>query len=261
MIEYFMGGEQRTAKIKELLTKLHEKHGCRLCVLTRGEAAALHRVFELVVPDWAALFEGGWIADTSNNYFTINPSRTFGGAGGLNDEAGGGYLLSEQAPNLSTVGRYGECTKELILESVFPFVRARFNCVLQSLVSLDVCHSCMDGHVCDYAVQTENVVMLVDDSISSGGSLVASSAPGNRGGQLSLLDLPIEQDGRELPFLSRPTTTQPLDTRNPTNSSNFNIRLLTGAFCRLFYVRVRRRVAVCSSRRYLHCTASQPSRR
>lgn len=196
MIEYFLGGKVRTAKIQELLTELHEKHGCRLCVLTRGEAAALRIFFELVVPDWAPLFEGGWIGDTSNNYFTVNPSRTAGGAGGLNDESGGGYVLSEQAPNLSTVGRYGECTKELILESIFPFVRARFSCVLQLLVAL-VCHS----WTCDYyAVQTENAVMLVDDSISNGGALVASSAPGSRGGKLSLLDLPIEQDGRELPF-------------------------------------------------------------
>ncbi len=40
--------------------------------------------------------------------------------------------------------------------------------------------------------------MLVDDSISRGGSVVASSAPGERGGNISLLDLPMERDGREL---------------------------------------------------------------
>eukprot|EP01043_Picozoa_sp_COSAG02_P019395 COSAG02_NODE_932_length_15816_cov_15.913088_4_plen_317_part_00 len=224
MIEYFMGGEVRTAKIKELLTELHEKHGCRLCVLTRGEAAALRIFFELVAPDWAPLFEGGWIGDTSNNYFTVNPSRTSGGARGLNDESGGGYVLSGQAPNLSTVGRYGECTKELILESVFPFVRARSNCVLQSLVTLDVCHS----WACDYyAVQTENAVMLVDDSISSGGSLVASSAPGNRGGKLSLLDLPIEQDGRELPFST---------TRHSKPDKRINFQYLAANECGLLSV-------------------------
>jgi hypothetical protein len=40
--------------------------------------------------------------------------------------------------------------------------------------------------------------MLVDDSISRGGSIMASSAPGERGGHISLLDLPMERDGREL---------------------------------------------------------------
>ena len=41
--------------------------------------------------------------------------------------------------------------------------------------------------------------MLVDDSISRGASVVASTAPGEKGGEISLLDLPMERDGRELP--------------------------------------------------------------
>ena len=52
-------------------------------------------------------------------------------------------------------------------------------------------------------MQTEDVVMLVDDSISRGGSVVASTAPGEKGGNISLLDLPMERDGREFP-LSQP---------------------------------------------------------
>ena len=39
--------------------------------------------------------------------------------------------------------------------------------------------------------------MLVDDSITSGFDLVASSAPGDNGGTISLLDLPLETDGLE----------------------------------------------------------------
>eukprot|EP01046_Picozoa_sp_COSAG06_P018745 COSAG06_NODE_1314_length_9887_cov_10.607070_7_plen_86_part_00 len=39
--------------------------------------------------------------------------------------------------------------------------------------------------------------MLVDDSVSRGGSLVASTAPGEKGGNISLLDLPMEREGRE----------------------------------------------------------------
>jgi hypothetical protein len=46
-------------------------------------------------------------------------------------------------------------------------------------------------------LQTEELVMLVDDSISRGGSLVASTAPGEKGGNISLLDLPMEREGRE----------------------------------------------------------------
>ena len=40
--------------------------------------------------------------------------------------------------------------------------------------------------------------MLVDDSISRGGTVLASTAPGEKGGEISLLDLPMERDGREL---------------------------------------------------------------
>ena len=116
MIEYFMGGEARTARIKALLTELRETHGCRLCVLTRGETASLRIFFEKVVPDWSTLFEGGWIANTFNDYFTASPA----------DGGGGHSSLSLQTPNLSTVGRYGECTKEMILEAVFPFVRTPY---------------------------------------------------------------------------------------------------------------------------------------
>lgn len=118
-----MGGEERTSRIKALLTELREKHCCRLCVLTRGETASLRIFFEKVVPDWAPLFEGGWIANTFNDYFTVSPSPSSGGP--ASGEAAG-YSLSLQTPNLSTVGRYGECTKEMILEAVFPFVRPPF---------------------------------------------------------------------------------------------------------------------------------------
>ena len=51
--------------------------------------------------------------------------------------------------------------------------------------------------------------MLVDDSISRGGSIMASSAPGERGGHISLLDLPMERDGRELRPPTRPLHRQP----------------------------------------------------
>ena len=67
-----MGGEARTAQIKAMLTDLKETHGCRLCVLTRGETASLRIFFEKVTPDWAPLFEGGWVANTFNDYFTCS---------------------------------------------------------------------------------------------------------------------------------------------------------------------------------------------
>ena len=113
-----MGGEERTARIKALLTDLREKHGCTLCVLTRGETASLRIFFEKVVPDWAPLFEGGWIANTMNEYFTVNPDTHCSGG-----EASSRYSLSALDTNLSAVGWYGECTKKMILEAVFPFVR------------------------------------------------------------------------------------------------------------------------------------------
>ena len=74
-----------------------------------------------------------------------------------------GFLLKNR--RLLCNSRYGECTKEMILEAVFPF--------------------------------TEELVMLVDDSISRGMTLVASSAPGEKGGNIALLDLPLEHEGME----------------------------------------------------------------
>jgi endonuclease/exonuclease/phosphatase family metal-dependent hydrolase len=99
--DYMMGGEARIASIKELLVELHTVHGCTLCVLTRGETASLRVVFDKVLPDWAPLFEGGWVANTANEYFTCDASG----------------MLSEQMSGLTT----GGASKENMLEQLFPF--------------------------------------------------------------------------------------------------------------------------------------------
>ena len=99
--EFMMGGEARIAAIKELLVELRTVHGCTLCVLTRGETASLRILFDKVVPDWAPLFEGGWIANTANEYFTCDASGA----------------LSEQMPGLTT----GGASKENMLEQLFSF--------------------------------------------------------------------------------------------------------------------------------------------
>ena len=149
--EYMMGGEERIAAIKELLVELHTVHGCTLCVLTRGETASLRVVFDKVLPDWAPLFEGGWVANTANEYFTCDASG----------------MLSEQMSGLTT----GGASKENMLEQLFPF----------------------DSHT----------VLLVDDSISSGSSLVSSTTPGELGGGvIHLLDLPLEQRGLDGPSMA-----------------------------------------------------------
>ena len=72
--EFMMGGEARIAALKELLVELRTVHGCTLCVLTRGETSSLRIIFDKVLPDWAPLFEGGWIANTANEYFTCGAS-------------------------------------------------------------------------------------------------------------------------------------------------------------------------------------------
>lgn len=149
--EYMMGGEERIAAIKELLVELHTVHGCTLCVLTRGETASLRVVFDKVLPDWAPLFEGGWVANTANEYFTCDASG----------------MLSEQMSGLTT----GGASKENMLEQLFPF----------------------DSHT----------VLLVDDSISHGSSLVSSTTPGELGGGvIHLLDLPLEQRGLDGPSMA-----------------------------------------------------------
>jgi hypothetical protein len=149
-VQFFMGGETRMAQVKALLTTLKHTHGCRLCVLTRGDTASVRLVFDKVLDaSWAELFEGGWIANTFNDYFTCSATGA----------------LSATTPGLTTIGRHGDVSKESIIETIFPF--------------------------------TEEVVMLVDDSISRGNVLAASSAPGDRGGAISLLDLPIEKEGLE----------------------------------------------------------------
>ena len=81
--------------------ELRTVHGCTLCVLTRGETASLRILFDKVLPDWAPLFEGGWIANTANEYFTCDASGA----------------LSEQMPGLTT----GGASKENMLEQLFPF--------------------------------------------------------------------------------------------------------------------------------------------
>ena len=43
MDEYFCGGETRKAALTAFFTELRDR-GATLCVLTRGEAAALHKV-------------------------------------------------------------------------------------------------------------------------------------------------------------------------------------------------------------------------
>ena len=147
-VTFFMGGEERMAQVKAALTTLKHTHGCRLCVLTRGDTASLRIVFDKVLDEsWAELFEGGWIANTFNDYFTCS----------------GTGALSATTPGLTSIGREGDGSKESIIEAVFPF--------------------------------TDEVVMLVDDSISRGSILAATSAPGNHGGSISLLDLPMEKDG------------------------------------------------------------------
>ena len=147
-VTFFMGGEERMAQVKAALTTLKHTHGCRLCVLTRGDTASLRIVFDKVLDEsWAELFEGGWIANTFNDYFTCS----------------GSGALSAITPGLTSIGREGDGSKESIIEAVFPF--------------------------------TEEFVMLVDDSISRSSMLAATSAPGNRGGTISLLDLPMEKDG------------------------------------------------------------------
>ena len=97
--------------------------------------------------------------------------------------------------------------------------------------------------------------MLVDDSISRGGSIMASSAPGERGGHISLLDLPMERDGREpCPPLGPYTGSRSSHTHSsrPIASSAaaiFTPRNHWHPFC-----------CCCCSGRHLHCTAPQPGR-
>ena len=69
--------------------------------------------------------------------------------------------LSEQRPGLTT-GMRG-ASKESMLEQLYPF--------------------------------TEHTVMLVDDSITRGSHTVSSTAPGDSGGVIHLLDLPLEAHG------------------------------------------------------------------
>ena len=144
-VEFFMGGEKRAAEVKKLLSTLRS-NGATLCVLTRGETDSLREVFGRVLQDWAPFFEGGWIGNTLNDFFTVEPD------GSLSSVRGG---LSELT---------GEKTKQQLLEAVFPFAT--------------------------------HAVLLVDDDISrETNKVLASSAPGARGGFISLLDLPLENDG------------------------------------------------------------------
>lgn len=96
--------------------------------------------------------------------------------------------------------------------------------------------------------------MLVDDSISRGGSILASSAPGEKGGHISLLDLPMERDGRE-PRPHLHTQPQHSHTQLTINCSqdrhrhcparnHVSILLLT--------------LTLLCSGRHLHCATSQP---
>lgn len=144
-IDFFMGGERRAAQVKKLLSTLRSD-GAKLCVLTRGETHSLHVLFDTVLQDWAPLFEGGWIGNTLNDFFTVKRDGS----------------LSSVDTGLSKI--IGDCTKQQLLESIFPFSR--------------------------YAV------LLVDDDISpETNKVLASSAPGARGGSITLLDLPLEKDG------------------------------------------------------------------
>jgi hypothetical protein len=144
-IEFFMGGEKRATEIKDMLTTLRAD-GATLCVLTRGETHSLHVLFDTVLRDWAVLFEGGWIGNTLNDFFTVSSDGT----------------LSSVGTGLSEIS--GECTKQQLLESLFPF--------------------------------TEHRVLLVDDDISpETNKVIASSAPGADGGTIAQLDLPLEMDG------------------------------------------------------------------
>ena len=64
--------------MKAALTTLKQTHSCRLCILTRGDTASLRVIFDTVLDQsWAALFEGGWIANCFQDYFTTTASGAF----------------------------------------------------------------------------------------------------------------------------------------------------------------------------------------
>ena len=66
------GLEDRISQLSDHFRWLNtaKNGGCQLCVLTRGETASLRKVFEVCVPEWSPLFEGGWIANTKQEFFT-----------------------------------------------------------------------------------------------------------------------------------------------------------------------------------------------
>lgn len=169
-IEFFMGGAKRAAEIKKLLATLRSD-GTTLCVLTRGETHSLHVLFDTVLQDWAPLFQGGWIGNTLNDFFTVESDGS----------------LSSVDTGLSDIN--GDCTKQQLLESIFPF--------------------------------TKHAVLLVDDDISpETNKVLASSAPGARGGAISLLDLPLEKDGLQPTSISLLLSlVRALETPKSTTSS------------------------------------------
>lgn len=103
---YFLGGPERVEMLKKLFSTLRQRYCATICILTRGEVAALHHVMKRALPEWAWFFAGGWVGDTRNEYFSLeDPSEI-------------GALQQGLAKN---VPPGEEAEKEDILEARFPF--------------------------------------------------------------------------------------------------------------------------------------------
>ena len=68
VVDYFFGGSERVAQLTAFFEWIRAQ-GCTLCVLTNGETAAVRQLFEAGFAPWAALFAGGWIANTYDEFF------------------------------------------------------------------------------------------------------------------------------------------------------------------------------------------------
>jgi hypothetical protein len=168
--EYFLGGEERVAELTAHFQRLQaaEGGGCKLCVLTRGETASLRLAFEVGVPEWSPYFVGGWIANARQQYFTITSSNSSSGS------------LSPLAENLCGSGlpARSRWTKEQIIASLYP----------------------LPGYA-QQPDQTRELLLLVDDSITTGSRLQPGTDDAGAGGAqqeehgVRQLDLPYEREG------------------------------------------------------------------